>query len=209
MLRRLFLRVMGYTVVRFRGAVVLDCVAIQAVFERQFGHSHRTRLIGGAPEPLYLPAEKPEAFHQLIYTLDYPASALHEIAHWCLASERQLQLKDWGHWYVPDGRNVVQQQRFQEVEARVQALEWILSRAAGRPFRESSDNLGGEACELQAFRRSIHQQVSQYCERGLPPRAHQLAEAFAAERGHPFVLHFHDFDLLALGPEAPLEQVAP
>ncbi len=186
---------MGYTVVRFQGAVVLDCVAIQRIFEQQFREKYRVELRGGGSEPLYLPAEKPEAYHQLIYTYDYPASALHEIAHWCLATARQLNLRDWGHWYIPDGRNAEQQRRFQQAEARVQALEWILSRAAGRPFRESSDNLSGEAGDQQSFREAICSQILIYCERGLPPRALQLAQAFAAARQGEFVLRATEFSM--------------
>ena len=180
------------------GCEALGCKTIEAVFEQTFRHSHRVQLQGGAPEPLYLPAQDPHAFHQLIYTLDYPASALHEIAHWCLASDDQLLLKDWGHWYVPDGRTAEQQARFQGAEARVQALEWILSKAAGRPFRESADNLGGEGLDPSPFRQAIHQQVARYCEQGLPPRALALAQALAAARQQRFSLSLDDYPLAAL-----------
>lgn len=191
---------MGYTIVRLGRVLVLGCDAIKRVFEQQFRESHRVELMGGAAEPLYLPAEKYEQYHKLIYTFDYPASALHELAHWCLASDEQLQRKDWGHWYVPDGRNVEQQQRFQRAEVRVQALEWILAQAANRPFRESSDNLSGTVLDEGLFKESIYQQVLVFCEQGLPPRAGQLAEAFAqASRGERFVLSPDQFSLEALG----------
>lgn len=180
---------------------MLGCDGIKRVFEQQFRDSHRVELQGGSPEPLYLPAEKPQEYHQVIYTLDYPASALHELAHWCLASDKQLQLKDWGHWYVPDGRSVEQQCRFQRAEARVQGLEWILSRAAGRPFRASSDNLGGEWLDERPFKVAIHQQVLFYCEQGLPPRAWQLAHALAAASESDFSLLASAFPLEELGME--------
>lgn len=182
---------------------MLGCDGIKRVFEQQFRHSHRVELKGGAAEPLYLPAEKPEEYHQVIYTLDYPASALHELAHWCLASDRQLLLKDWGHWYVPDGRSAEQQHRFQQAEARVQALEWILSRAAGRPFRESSDNLGGERLDEKPFREAIYQQVLLYCEKGLPHRAAQLVGALTMACRSNFTLDADVFDLAELGFECP------
>lgn len=186
---------------------MLGCDGIKMVFEQQFRESHRVELRGGAREPLYLPAEKPQEYHQVIYTFDYPASALHELAHWCLANDEQLALKDWGHWYVPDGRNVEQQQRFQRAEARVQALEWILSRAAGRPFRESSDNLGGEALDERLFRESIYQQVLVFCEQGLPARAWQLTQAFARALQTEFHLLPAHFSLDALGAD-PLPEFA-
>jgi len=196
---------MGYTVVRLRRVVVLGCEGIKAVFEQQFRESHRVELKGGGREPLYLPAGNPQEYHQVIYTLDYPASALHELAHWCLASNEQLQLRDWGHWYVPDGRGVEQQQRFQRVEARVQALEWILSVAAGRSFRESSDNLGGEVVDQQHFKEAIYQQVLIFCERGLPPRAAQLAQTFAQARQKEFKLLPESFSPKTLGVDSLLK----
>ena len=161
---------------------MLGCEAIRRVFEAEFRDSYRVELRGGAVEPVYLPAKNPEEYHQLVYTRDYPASALHEIAHWCLASEERLGMQDWGLWYVPDGRSAVQQERFQRVEARVQALEWILSMAAGRPFRESSDNLSGEYLDDTAFKLAIYREVLGFCERGLPERAARLFQAFARAR---------------------------
>jgi elongation factor P hydroxylase len=165
---------------------VLGCEQIKAVFELEFGLSHRVCLNGGAEEPLYLPSEHQP--NQIIYTRDYPASALHEIAHWCLASAEQLKLKDWGHWYTPDGRGAEQQRRFQRAEARVQAIEWALSVAAGRPFRESSDNLSGEYIDDMAFKDQIHGHILRFCDRGLPERAGQLFDAFVKTRRENLVL---------------------
>lgn len=187
---------------------MLGCDGIKAIFEQQFRQSHRVELKGGATEPLYLPAEKSEEYHQVIFTFDYPASALHELAHWCLASDEQLKLRDWGHWYVPDGRSVEEQQKFQQAEARVQALEWILSLAAGHLFRESSDNLSGEALEGHFFKEAIYQQVLVFCEQGLPLRAKQLAEAFAQARQREFELLPASFSLEDLGVNFPLERAA-
>ena len=165
---------------------MLSCEQIKAVFEQEFGWRYNIELQGGAEEPLYLPAE--DRANQLLYTRDYPASALHEIAHWCLATEEQLKLKDWGHWYAPDGRTAEQQQRFQRAEARVQAVEWALSIAAGHRFRESTDNLDGEYIDSTEFKNQIHDHVLRFCERGLPERAAQLCHAFARRRRQPLVL---------------------
>lgn len=165
---------------------MLNCEQIKAIFEQEFGQPYNVQLQGGAEEPLYLPAEPGP--NRLIYTRDYLASALHEIAHWCLASVEQLKLKDWGHWYAPDGRNAEQQRNFQRAEARVQAVEWALSVAAGQRFRESSDNLNGEAIDDSEFKNQIHGYVLHFCEQGLPARAAQLCDAFAKARQQHLVL---------------------
>lgn len=188
---------MGYTVCPHKtpfcsvtyciALIVLDCEQIKVVFEKEFGSSHNIILCGGAEEPVYLPAGPTQAVNQLFYTRDYPASALHELAHWCLASLQQLAQKDWGHWYVPDGRSAEQQRTFQRVEARVQAVEWALSLAAGRPFRESSDNLSGECIDDEPFKDAIYAQALRFCEQGLPGRAAQLFDAFAHSRAEPLV----------------------
>jgi len=65
----------------------------------------------------------------------------------------------------------------------VQAVEWMLSIAAGLPFRESSDNLNGEATDDAWFKDLIYQQVSRFCEQGFPERAELLFNAFAAAGG--------------------------
>jgi elongation factor P hydroxylase len=166
----------------YRCASMLGCEQIKAIFEHEFRRSHNIVLIGGGAEPVYLPSVQGLP-NRLCYTRDYPASALHEIAHWCLARDEQLALRDWGLWYVPDGRNARQQQHFQQVEARVQALEWILSVAAGRPFRESSDNLGGETTDDLSFKEAIHEYVQKFCESGLPERAARLWRAFSTANG--------------------------
>ena len=177
---------------------MLDREQIKAVFEQQFGQTHNVLLSGGAEEPLYLPSHPDQPHNLLVYTRDYPASALHEIAHWCLASVEQLTLKDWGHWYTPDGRSAEQQRTFQSAEARVQAIEWALSLAAGRPFRESSDNLSGELIDSAEFKDQIYQRALHFCEKGLPERAGQLFDAFTKVRGINLVLSAALFQRQAL-----------
>ena len=57
---------------------IADC------FNAGLGRRHRTRLLGGAPEPLFEPA-RAGGDAVIHYTRDYATSALHELAHWCLA----------------------------------------------------------------------------------------------------------------------------
>lgn len=182
--------------------MVLDCEQIKAVFEGLFHESHRICLRGGAAEPLYLPAGEGRAFNELFHTRDYAASALHEIAHWCLARPEQLLQKDWGHWYQPDGRTAEQQRIFERAEARVQALEWILCVAAGLRFRPSTDNLSGEVTDDAPFHAAIYMRTLRYCREGLPERAAMLVKALVLARGA-------EDDLVSLLPQVPEQYFEP
>lgn len=102
-----------------------------------------TRLIGGASEPLYLPAApgRPAA---LRYTRDYPQSALHELAHWCLATPARRARVDYGLRYRAPPRSPGQQARFYAAEVPVQALEMLFAHVCGLPFHFSADNPGAD-----------------------------------------------------------------
>ena len=146
-----------------------------------------TRLVGDNPEPYYRPAESDGDWHQVEFTHDYAASALHEAAHWCVAgAERRLQ-PDYGYWYAPDGRSAEQQAEFERVEVKPQALEWIFSVACGMKFRVSADNLDAGLGPSDQFKRDIWQQVQLYCGNGtntdMNARARQFARALAAAFG--------------------------
>ena len=90
---------------------------LEAVFGACFAARWRTRLVGGAGEPFYQPARSAGEYHLLHYRLDYFASALHEVAHWCIAGTRRRRLPDFGYWYAPDGREPVQQRAFEALTA--------------------------------------------------------------------------------------------
>ncbi|MGM0563795.1 MAG: elongation factor P hydroxylase [Pseudomonadota bacterium] len=149
---------------------IIDC------FQRCFGRSENTRLIGGADEPLYLPAADGRGEHRLYFNRDYPASALHEIAHWCIAGLQRRQQTDYGYWYAPDGRNTEQQRQFEKVEIKPQAIERLFSEAVGLDFHPSIDNLDGHASDALAFEQNIARQYRDYCRQpdSLPPRARQF-----------------------------------
>lgn len=168
---------------------------LEILFEHCFFDAYNTRLYGGGEEPLYLPADQADQPHRLIYREDFFASALHEIAHWCIAGAGRRQLVDFGYWYVPDGRNIEQQSAFERVEVKPQALEWIFSEAAGVGFRVSIDNLSGsvahtrEGCDASLpFRSAVQRQVGEYCERGLPARAERFVQALSEAYGSGEVL---------------------
>jgi elongation factor P hydroxylase len=151
-----------------------------ALFESCFAAQYNTRLEGGAPEPVYLPADGQEPVHRIIFTLDYYRSALHEIAHWCVAGEERRQQVDFGYWYAPDGRSAEQQRAFEQVEVKPQALEWLFCEAAGHPFRVSLDNLSGEATDSLPFRQKVTAQVQDYLRNGIPERPARFVDALLA-----------------------------
>lgn len=131
----------------------------------------QTQLVAGSGEPVYLPAAAPGDCHRIVFAHGYFNSALHELAHWCLAGAERRLLEDYGYWYCPDGRDAGQQAAFEQVEVKPQAIEWWLACAAGRPFRTSTDNLSGTPTDNRPFRQSVQQQAQRYLSDGLPTRA--------------------------------------
>ncbi len=166
-----------------------DVSTLIALFMREFGASHRTRLIAGGDEPLYRPASHEQAWHDIVFRHDYFQSALHELAHWCVAGESRRQQMDYGYWYDPDGRTLARQAEFERVEARPQAVEWVLSVACGRHFSVSLDNLAiNEPLDAGSLWRAVHQELQRCISvsgsfSGMPPRALQLARAMANRYG--------------------------
>lgn len=147
-----------------------------ALFNGLFRDSENTILVRGQDEPIYLPADHEHPHHRILFAHGYFASALHEIAHWCIAGKRRRTLVDFGYWYKPDGRTVQEQAQFEQVEVKPQALEWCFSRAAGKDFVFSADNLSGEAKDNSAFQEAVCRQVHQYFENGFPKRAQRLID---------------------------------
>ncbi len=151
------------------------------VFHRLFKTPYQTELVGGKEEPLYRPAADINTLNAIEFSYDYFSSALHEIAHWCIAGEERRQKLDYGYWYAPDGRTAAQQKSFEGVEVKPQALERIFSFAAGQTFRISADNLNGGTGASQSFIEAVHAQTLIYCRQGLPTRASLLTEGLAKE----------------------------
>ena len=109
------------------------------VFNESLGARYCVHLKGGGAEPFYR-AAKAGAWAVIVFRADYSASALHEVAHWCLAGPQRRQMDDYGYWYLPS-RTATQQAAFEAVEARPQALEALFAEAAGVDFRVSSDDV--------------------------------------------------------------------
>lgn len=158
---------------------------LEAVFQQCFFARYQTLLVGGGSEPLYQPAEASCQYHRIIYRACYFASALHEVAHWCLAGDERRKLVDYGYWYHPDGRSPAQQRAFEQVEVKPQALECLLAEAAGHPFHISLDNLGNGTGDASRFERAVAVQAETWRGTGLPARAALFRAALAAHFARP------------------------
>lgn len=154
-----------------------DCQDLIGIFAECFSLDYNTCLVAGGQEPEYLPAATGQPQHRIVFAHDYFRSALHEVAHWCVAGAERRLLPDFGYWYAPDGRDAEQQRTFEQVEVRPQALEWIFCVAADHPFRVSLDNLSGEETDPAPFQRAVHGQVLAYFAAGLPERPARFVKA--------------------------------
>lgn len=149
-----------------------------AIFNGCFSETHNTRLIVGEDEPIYLPANEQTPYHQIVFAHGYYASALHEIAHWCVAGSERRKLVDFGYWYKPDGRDRQTQAEFESVEISPQSYEWLFSVAAGFPFQVSCDNLSGDfEPDHRAFREKVRLRVLERLSAPLAERPAKLIKA--------------------------------
>ncbi len=156
------------------------CDDLVTLFDGCFAGDFNTRLLGGFAEPEYLPADAEQGFNRVHFTRDYFRSALHEVAHWCVAGAERRRLADFGYWYAPDGRTAEQQGAFEQVEVKPQALEWIFCAAAAHRFEVSTDNLNGESTDATPFKAKVRAQALNYLEQGLNERPARFASALLA-----------------------------
>ncbi len=152
---------------------------LERLFRATFFDSHHTVLVGGASEPVYLPGHP----HQICYSHDYFRSALHEIAHWCVAGAARRQQEDYGYWYAPDGRSADQQAEFAQVEVYPQALEALFCAACGHDFRVSLDNLNGDGGDEVAFALKVKAKAERLLAEGLAERPARWCEVLKAAYG--------------------------
>lgn len=157
---------------------------IVSAFNGCFFTTHQTRLVGGASEPFYQVSEAgPRDIH---FCHDYVASALHEVAHWCIAGSQRRGLDDYGYWYQGE-RDLHQQTCFEQVEVMPQALEWIFSEALGIRFRVSADNLALQSYDKASFRAAIRDAAVKKVAEGLDGRAARFAACLARSgQGKPY-----------------------
>lgn len=136
-----------------------------------FLNTYNSLLAGGYAEPLYLP-ENGKQPAEIRFTGDYFSSALHELAHWCIAGPERRKKIDYGYWYAPDGRTQQQQLEFYKCEVKPQAIECAFSNACGIKFSVSVDNLNNDEVEGAAeFREAVLLQYRRFMDKGFPERA--------------------------------------
>ena len=150
---------------------VIDC------FYRSFSAGEKTVLMGGADEPYYEPGSP----NTIYFREDFVRSALHEVAHWCVAGAIRRTLPDYGYWYAPDGRDDAQQTAFYGVEVKPQAIEKVFCLAAGIPFKISVDNLSVSLSDpaIASFVVAVEDQFSAMMNGGLPHRAEVFRHALS------------------------------
>lgn len=164
-------------------------VDLESVFNDTFAELG-CELRGGADEPLYMPRARPGAPDLIHYTRDYFASALHEVAHWCIAGDERRRRVDYGYWYAPDGRTAAQQRAFEQVEIRPQALEWLFNLCCGHRFLVSADNLEAGLGASECFVAAVSAQARAYVralrgEGSIPVRGRCFALALGRFYGRP------------------------
>lgn len=158
---------------------VFNIADLVRIFNQCFEHTENTILKAGGEEPIYLPAEQ-NSPAVIVATQDYFSSALHEVSHWCIAGRKRREQVDYGYWYEPDGRTEMQQQAFEQVEIKPQALEWVLSSACDKPFRISADNLDNpEIIVSDTFKQNVVAQAKRYIQEELNGRALVFYRALA------------------------------
>ncbi|WP_459782226.1 elongation factor P hydroxylase [Photobacterium sp. R1] len=154
------------------------------LFNHTFLRPYNTELLLGGDEPVYLPADEQHPHHRIIFARGYFASALHEIAHWCIAGQERRLLEDYGYWYLPDGRDKGQQAAFEQVEIKPQAVEWILAASCGFRFQVSCDNLSGDhEPDRVGFTRKVRAQVLRYLSDRMPERVGLLSDVLRQHYG--------------------------
>ena len=132
-----------------------------SLFNTLFAHQH-VILVRGIGEPEYFPAKDNQPA-RIEFAHGFFQSALHEISHWSLTGSERRSLSDFGYWYAPDGRTAAQQQAFERVEIKPQALECLFSLACGRNFQVSQDNLFADFyTSTSTFAQDVYQQAKAY-----------------------------------------------
>ncbi|EXB50750.1 hypothetical protein J540_1834 [Acinetobacter baumannii 1440422] len=129
-------------------------------FNHWFSH-HNVTLVRGEFEPEYFPPNEHEPA-KIQFAHGFFNSALHEISHWTIAGAKRRLLPDLGYWYAPDGRTKEQQDLFEQVEIKPQAIEWLFAQSFGRKFRVSLDNLTGDGGDGRKFKDNVYAQVQRY-----------------------------------------------
>ncbi len=160
----------------------MNVAQIEGCFNACFSEKFQVSMVGGGKEPIYLPGDS-ATLACLVYREDYPSSALHEAAHWCIAGLGRRRQIDFGYTYSPPPRTPKAQQNFFELEERVQALEWIFSDAACVDFHASADNLEVGTGNFQERLVSAKDKLAIWIEDVCDPRARTFRDCLVEKSG--------------------------
>ena len=162
------------------------------LFNALFKSKYST-ILSGCDEPLYQPSKTLTTYNIIYFRKDYLASALHEVAHWCLAGSERRKKLDYGYWYVPEGSSKEEQRQFENAEVKPQALEWMFSRACASRVYVSQDNFG-ERLPSDRFTRLITQQAHLWCEGApLPQDAKLFIEAARSRSNSNSIFNLYSY----------------
>jgi elongation factor P hydroxylase len=150
-----------------------------SLINEKFLKEYNTVLVGGFTEPFYQ-SFKNGKLAQIQYTKNYFRSALHELAHWCVAGVQRRELDDYGYWYAEDGRNQQQQDEFFKVEVKPQTIEWAFSIVAGVEFEASVDNLNNQVLGVDKFKQSLKSLMIEYLKNDFPPRVSKILQLMSS-----------------------------
>jgi elongation factor P hydroxylase len=145
-------------------------------------------IVGGFSEPFYQ-AAKIDQPAQIQFSYDYIRSALHELAHWCVAGVERRKLDDFGYWYAADGRNQQQQDEFFKLEIKPQAIEWAFSIVCGVEFEASVDNLNNQIQGVEDFKQNLIKQLQGYLDNGFSKRVSDILMLLAQQEKISSVNH--------------------
>lgn len=159
----------------------MNHIRVAEVFNNLFAGTQRTVLRGGAAEPFYQPSTQttPAILH---YREDFAASALHEIAHWCIAGTARRGLVDFGYDYQPPPRTAEQQSCFFALELKAQTVELVLSQNAGIRFQPSADNLAAGVQSFMTEIRSNLRTIERWMATSADARAINFCQALKQDR---------------------------
>ncbi len=144
-----------------------------ALLNDQYLNAYETTIVGGHEEPFYRAFDGQNGA-QIQFSHDYIRSALHELAHWCVAGEQRRKMDDYGYWYAADGRDQEQQNAFYQVEVKPQTIEWAFSLVIDVDFEPSVDNLDNQVQGAADFAQALNQQMLAYLQQGFSPRVEQI-----------------------------------
>ena len=137
-----------------------------------------TMIIGGFDEPFYQASVSGNS-SEIQFSHDYFRSALHELAHWCVAGVERRKIDDYGYWYAEDGRDQKQQDAFFQMEIKPQAIEWAFSIVCGVKFEASVDNLHNSITGVDEFEKNLVVQLRSSLANGFNQRVTEIIQSIA------------------------------